>query len=40
MNIVFLNEKRDSSALLDIFKVNTIEVEILNNGAVTDPITY
>ena len=38
MNIIFLNEKQDNSALLDIFTVNTFKVEILKNGAITDPI--
>jgi hypothetical protein len=32
MNIDFLNEKQNSSTLLVIFVVKSIEIEILNNG--------
>ena len=39
MNINFLNEKQNNSALLDIFIVKSLEIEILNNGTVTDSIT-
>ena len=39
MNINFLNDKQNNSALLDIFIVKSLEIEILNNGTDTDSIT-
>ena len=38
MNINFLNEKQNDSALLDIFIVKSLGIEILNNGTVTATI--
>ena len=38
MNIDFLNEKQNYSTFLDIFILKSIDLEILNNGTVTDTI--
>ena len=38
MNVIFLNEKQNNSTLLDIFILKSLDIEILNNGTVTDTI--
>ena len=38
MNINFLNEKQNNSTLLDIFILKSLDIEVLNNGTVTDAI--
>ena len=38
MNINFLNETQNNSTLLDIFVLKSLDIEVLNNGTITDTI--